>query len=585
MADTDYFVIAAIDFGTTYSGYAFQLTSEYDPTDPTKKIFSPQAWNDGSTKLTSLKTPTCLLLDNNEDIDSFGFMAEEKYADLCMDGDNKNWYFFRRFKMQLHDTTGLKRTTMLSDETGRKLSALKVFSKSIECLKNNFSELLQKKNCHVLPHEIKWVLTVPAIWDDTAKGFMRQAAKEAGIPSEHLTIALEPEAASLFCQHLPVEKLNVGGQVKFSDAKPGTTYMIVDLGGGTADITVHEKVSCGKLKEVDRASGGPWGGTSVDGAFIQLISSIVGGPVFAVFMKKHTVDYLDLMREFESVKRNVSLSTTDDIKMKLPVTLNDTCKEQVKKDFKELVKVAKRDKDITFVGDKAKFKPALMQALFKKATDKIVDHMKYILDKTPVGKKVSLILMVGGFSESAFIQDVIKAEFHNKKDRKVLIPKEAGISVVQGAVVFGRHPENITSRVQRFSYGAKLSPSFDAKIHKSSKMYKTEKGDARCNDIFGEFMHCGTEVKVGHTVSTSYTTVRPFQGDTDLQVFTSTREKTMYTDEDGCKKLGQLTIKIPNPSEEIREISVQYVFGDTELHIHASDVKSKVPCKTTLSIF
>lgn len=104
MAGNEYVLTAAIDFGTTYSGYAFQLTSEYDPEDPTKKILSPQAWNEGPTKLMSMKTPTCLLLDRNQDIDSFGFVAEEKYADLCMDEDNKNWYFFRRFKMKLHDT-------------------------------------------------------------------------------------------------------------------------------------------------------------------------------------------------------------------------------------------------------------------------------------------------------------------------------------------------------------------------------------------------------------------------------------------------------------------------------------------------
>ena len=54
---------------------------------------------------------------------------------------------------------------------------------------------------------------------------------QAGIENEHLTIALEPEAASLYCQYLPVEKFISAGQVRFSDVKPGTTYMIVDLGG------------------------------------------------------------------------------------------------------------------------------------------------------------------------------------------------------------------------------------------------------------------------------------------------------------------------------------------------------------------
>ena len=97
-------MVVAIDFGTTFSGYSFQHTSDYTIADPTKNVYSPQAWNSGKKQFLSLKTPTCLLLDRNKDIDSFGYEAEERYANLCMDGDNKNWYYFRRFKMALHDT-------------------------------------------------------------------------------------------------------------------------------------------------------------------------------------------------------------------------------------------------------------------------------------------------------------------------------------------------------------------------------------------------------------------------------------------------------------------------------------------------
>ena len=39
----------------------------------------------------------------------------------------------------------------------------------------------------------------------------------------------------------------------------GTRYMIVDCGGGTTDITVHEVDSYGYLKEITRACGGPYG--------------------------------------------------------------------------------------------------------------------------------------------------------------------------------------------------------------------------------------------------------------------------------------------------------------------------------------
>ena len=41
---------------------------------------------------------------------------------------------------------------------------------------------------------------------------------------------------------------------------PGTQYMVVDCGGGTVDITVHEMESkAGNLIELYKATGGPYG--------------------------------------------------------------------------------------------------------------------------------------------------------------------------------------------------------------------------------------------------------------------------------------------------------------------------------------
>ena len=40
----------------------------------------------------------------------------------------------------------------------------------------------------------------------------------------------------------------------------GTRYMVVDCGGGTVDITVHEMENdSGNLKELFKATGGPYG--------------------------------------------------------------------------------------------------------------------------------------------------------------------------------------------------------------------------------------------------------------------------------------------------------------------------------------
>jgi hypothetical protein len=48
------------------------------------------------------------------------------------------------------------------------------------------------------------------------------------------------------------------------------------ISGRTVDITIHEVVEDGKLKELNYASGGAWGGTSVDAEFENFLRSIVG---------------------------------------------------------------------------------------------------------------------------------------------------------------------------------------------------------------------------------------------------------------------------------------------------------------------
>ena len=58
---------------------------------------------------------------------------------------------------------------------------------------------------------------------------------KAGIPRRDLTIALEPEAASVYCMRLPKDMLRGGGQqVKGAAVGPfskGVKYMVVDIGG------------------------------------------------------------------------------------------------------------------------------------------------------------------------------------------------------------------------------------------------------------------------------------------------------------------------------------------------------------------
>ena len=100
--NNDFSLVAAIDFGTIYSGYVFLSRDEYNrnPMSVTAKMWSSPNYN-------SLKTPTNILFDCHKQFHSFGFEAESKYLHLLEDedGDADDWYYFTHFKMILYQNT------------------------------------------------------------------------------------------------------------------------------------------------------------------------------------------------------------------------------------------------------------------------------------------------------------------------------------------------------------------------------------------------------------------------------------------------------------------------------------------------
>ena len=49
----------------------------------------------------TMKTPTCLLLNPDKSFNSFGFEAQDTFAEL-EDHEARRYYYFERFKMILH---------------------------------------------------------------------------------------------------------------------------------------------------------------------------------------------------------------------------------------------------------------------------------------------------------------------------------------------------------------------------------------------------------------------------------------------------------------------------------------------------
>lgn len=90
---SQYLAVAAIDFGTTYSGFALSFTRR-------EGIYMNRRWGSEEGRET-MKTPTTILLRPNKDFDSFGYEADERYVHFKR-GEEKNYYYFKHFKMELH---------------------------------------------------------------------------------------------------------------------------------------------------------------------------------------------------------------------------------------------------------------------------------------------------------------------------------------------------------------------------------------------------------------------------------------------------------------------------------------------------
>ena len=77
----------------------------------------------------------------------------------------------------------LNRKTELADDKGLTMSALTVFTAGIRYLKDHMHGMFIERNIELREDEIHWVLTVPAIWQDNAKQFMREAAVDVSLTS------------------------------------------------------------------------------------------------------------------------------------------------------------------------------------------------------------------------------------------------------------------------------------------------------------------------------------------------------------------------------------------------------------------
>ena len=131
---------------------------------------------------------------------------------------------------------------MITAANGASLPALLIFSITLRYFRDHaIQELRDATGTKLGGEDIRWVITVPAIWRQQAKQFMREAAYQAGIASprqpDQLVIALEPEAASVYCRKLKMTQL-VGDRTGRQEELEDSVLVMEEDGLGEHDLHV-----------------------------------------------------------------------------------------------------------------------------------------------------------------------------------------------------------------------------------------------------------------------------------------------------------------------------------------------------------
>ncbi|KAK3097170.1 hypothetical protein FSP39_007092 [Pinctada imbricata] len=464
--------VVAIDFGTTYSGYAFQHISDHERFPASG---STEMWK-GSNGM-SEKAPTSLLLTKDGTFEAFGYEAEKRYFELIENCDEEGWRFFKQFKMRI------------------------------------FQE-------------------------------------KAGIDDDQAILAKEPEVAALYCKEKQLEVHHTNKRMSRQDNvfsfENGSKFVVLDLGGGTADVAVQQVIDGGKMKILRCASGGPWGGSKPNEEFMSIIRESTGRNSNEELLRENREEYYDLIQAWETKKRVSTGEEISDIIFKVPPGIISPGKDEDIETSRGIVRVLSSR-------GKIKLNSIIFKSLFDETVRHIVAHLKQ-MEQGRAFEDINVMFMVGGFSSSIFIKEAVRKAF---PDMTIIVPKNPSLAVLFGAVAYGFQPNAIDARISSSHYGIEENGRFIQLIHK------------------------GQEIPVGVIVSSYKTKLVSCLDGFHIKIFASDEDIPPKKIEQ-CRSIGEIFLKMYRAHGKIeKEIEIEIYFDHTEMKVQATDVRTNRIFKTS----
>ncbi|KAJ4360578.1 uncharacterized protein N0V89_001144 [Didymosphaeria variabile] len=404
---------------------------------------------------------------------------------------------------------------------------------------------------------ITLVITVPAVWSDSAKHKTLEAVFKAGFNAtyfphlRHTVTTTEPEAAAIYT----IKSLR--GTSQDAQLHVGDGFVVCDMGGGTVDLISYRVAELEPtiVEEVTMGTGGQCGGSFVDRGFLKWFEEKVGVDNFGKVAgcRADELSRTSLPPKLGRVVQEFTLtaksgfSGTEEYFLRLPTALSAVDDEKRGMNDGEM--------QVTATDMKKIFEIPLRR------TKELLNGQ--IQQARRSGKaKLKYIFMVGGFAESPYMYKELSA-LARASGIQAIKPPYAWSAIVRGAAAKGLEGDGsaaIRSRICRRHYGTDCSTRFRAGEHKESDSFLCSfSGEKRADSQMDWIIKKGQELKtseVGHgKVTISYTvwfgsskilTMALMASDSD-EAPTSSYDPNVY-------HVGQMVIDLnPVPKKEWRK--------------------------------
>ncbi|EGD90832.1 hypothetical protein H112_01415 [Trichophyton rubrum D6] len=469
-------LIVGIDFGTTFSGVAYAFATN---TEAKEDIITE--WPGAGTH-TKQKIPTVLYYDQYQKVVGWGpdiadALAPTGYPKAGV--QKVEW-----FKLQLMSSGGntyIDPINLPPLPPGK--SEIDVAADYLFHLRGAMRNQLQKTLGEVFNREernIRYFLTVPAIWNDAGKAATRAAAIQAGFLRDEndnrLTLITEPEAAAMFCAKTGLLNL------KIHDA-----ILIVDCGGGTVDLIAYEvdEESPFSVCECTAGSGDSCGSTALNRNFSNILRTKIRKMKLPDGSRTAGKVYAKCIMDFENrIKadfRNNGQKWAVDV--------------GIEADFPE---AGIEEGYMTFTNEE------ILQC-FEPVVNRILELVRnQIIAIQAQNRPLQNVLVVGGFGASEYLFQQIKLHVPPQYQSKVVRPMDSVAAIVKGAVTAGITERVVTSRVARRHYLMATLQPFKEGHHPEQYRVPSLDGKDRCKYTRQIFVQKGERIKNGEPVKVSF---------------------------------------------------------------------------------